>query len=276
MREEGHRLPARLRGRPWIVTILAATLLAGCGGDDSGSTSADATTADRLSAPEPEQALSKRVQPFETAVADPSCEAAVELIHPVSLPDPDDPTSRSNCGDALYLLRAEAGVKVIGSEELGTGGVVDTTLDGSDESLIWALDGTGRFKWTGAYVATPTAGKELATEAQFQQTADAFTQAVRDEDCHAVFTTFAEVSRLSQDGERAFCDGFDASFTVAPEGLSARLQKDSEAKPELLGRTEGLAVFGLATAPAGYRTLLVGVPRPGDAPVVIDVVPAER
>jgi hypothetical protein len=84
------------------------------------------------------------------------------------------------------------------------------------------------------------------------------------------------VSRLSQDGERAFCDGFDASFTVAPEGLSARLQEDSEAKPELLGRTEGLAVFGLATAPAGYRTLLVGVPRPGDAPVVIDVVPAER
>ena len=61
-----------------------------------------------------------------------------------------------------------------GSEQIGTGGVVSTTLRGSAEDLIWALDESGRFKWTGSFIGTPTPGKELATEDEFQAAADSF------------------------------------------------------------------------------------------------------
>jgi hypothetical protein len=261
------------------AAVLVAVALVGCGGgDESGLTSAGGTetTAERPSPPEPTQPLSEQIPVFERAAAHPSCDAAIEVIHPVMFPDPDHPTSKSNCSDILYPLRAESGVEVNGSQELGTGAVVDTSLNGKEESLIWALDQTGRFKWTGSFIATAAPGAQWATETQYQRTADALVEALRHEDCHAAFETLASASRIGQDGEEAFCDGFDANFTATPEGLASRLEEDADAEPVLVDTTANLAVFGLATVPAGYRTLIVGAPRPDAAPVVIDAVPVER
>ena len=264
------------RRSPWIAALLIAVAFAGCGGDDSDSESVGSTTAERPGPPEPTEPLAEQIPVFERAVAHPDCDLALEVIHPVTLTNPEKPSSRSNCDAALDPIRLEQGVKVVGDEELGTGAVVDTVLDGRRESLIWALDESGRFKWTGAFILTLKPGAGVGSEDEYRETADAFVQAVRDEDCHATFATFAADTRLAEGDERAFCKSFDGTFTASPEGLASRLQEDPDAEPELLGTTPDLAVFGLATAPAGYRTLVVGVPLPGEAPVVIDVIPTER
>jgi hypothetical protein len=64
---------------------------------------------------------------------------------------------------------------------------------------------------------------------------------------------------------------------ASPEGLGARLQADRAAEPVDLGGTRDVHFFGLATEPAGYRTIVVsGVDQGGFSPLIYDVLPVTR
>jgi hypothetical protein len=258
--------------------VAAGALLAGCGGGDESTRAASATTSttEQAATPPPVQPLSEQVAAFERAVKDPSCAAAIDLVHPVLLPDPEHPESKANCGDATYPLRAERGVEVVDSAELGTGAVVDTRLDGNRESLIWALDPSGRYKWTGAFIGSDQVGTSPVTTAVFDRVAAEFVKGLRDEDCDAVYALLESGSRLGYGSRDTFCSKFADTYVATPEGLGSRLQADPEAEPQLLGATEDLAFYGIATRPSGYRTLVLGIHRSDQDPIVIDVLPAER
>ncbi len=264
------RLAAVVAG---LVLILGAV---GCGDDEeSAATTATTTTAERPQPPEPAERLSRQIPVFQRAVAEQSCDDALEVIHPVNFRVPDDPTSERNCSDALGPVRAEEGVEVTRSDEFGTGAIVDTRLEGNEEALLWALDATGSFKWTTAYIARPQVATEPTAGLDFERTATALVEALRDGDCQAAHATLLPTGRLAYEDEQEFCKVFKDNFQ-GPGDLGTRLRKDPAAEPVPLGETRDVAFYGLVTQPAGYRTLILGTPSPGEEPLVIDVVPTER
>ena len=259
---------------------MVAIVLAGCGGDDGDDSTANATTSTTsttAAVPEAEQPIADQIPIFEHALDSLDCDDALEVVHPVLFADPEHPTSPANCDAALDPLRAERGVEILDSEELGTGAVVDTKFRGNDETVIFALDDSGRFKYTANYITRDAqVGTEPDPEVDFQGVADAFVDALRAGDCHAAHGLLADVSRLGYASEQQFCNRFEKTYTSTPEGLGSRLQDDPTAKPALLDATRDIAIFGLATEPAGYRTLILVTPGTGADPVVLDLLPTER
>ena len=260
----------RLARLPLSAAWLVVFALAGCGGEDE-----DGATVTIAKQPEPAAPLSEQLTTFERAVAKPHCGLAVQVIHPVLFTDPEHPDSFRNCEDAQFPVRAEAGVTVTDSAEYGTGALVDTELDGNKESLIWALDASGRFKWTGAFVRATQVGTDPDSESDFEDQAVAFVDALRDGDCTAAHATIDKGSRLDYGDEATFCKKFADTFE-SPGGLAERLRDDPDAVPVPLGATREVAFYGLSTEPTGYRTLIVGVSDPNHEPRVLDVVPVER
>ena len=247
--------------------------VAGCGGGDSGGGD-EVTTADH---PEPSEPLADQLPRFEQALDSLDCDDAIEVVHPVQFEDPANPSSPANCRQAVDVIRPEQGAEIIDSEELGTGGIVDTKFRGNDETTIWALDASARFKYTANYIVRdPQVGTEADPDTNFQGVADAYVKAMRDGDCHAAHPLLAGASRLGYGSEKTFCKLFDDNYTKTPQGLSSRLQADPEATPILLDATEAVAMFGLSTEPAGYRTLVLVTTGPGGDVLVDDVLPTER
>jgi hypothetical protein len=259
-----------------LAVATVVFVLAGCGGgDESSTTSSAGSTTTAADVTEPSQPLSDQIPLFERAAASGDCDDQLEVVHPVQLADPEHPASPRNC-EGANVMRFEKGVEVTDSQEFGTGAIVDTVVKDRQEALLWALDASGRFKWPGAFIHKLQVGTEARDPTRFAKPAQEFVDALRDGDCHAAYALLAQPSRLAQNDEDGFCQVFKPNFETAPEGLAVRLRKDPGAQPELLGATRDVAFFALATEPAGYRTMIVGVPSPGDAPLVIDVVPVER
>jgi hypothetical protein len=171
-----------------------------------------------------------------------------------------------------FFLEQVRGFEATASMEFGTGAVVDGQVNGEQRSLIWAIDSTGSFKWTGAFLPRHDVGTEPAAGVEFAAPAGAFVHAVRNRDCAGAFAQLLGESRLAGKDQKSFCSSFATVFTSHPEGLGSRLEADSAAAPVALGTTRDLGFFALATDPNGYRTIVVN--RPAAPPAkVFDIVP---
>jgi hypothetical protein len=252
----------------WIA-LCASMALAGCGSSSEGDS-------DGTGIPEPSQPIAEQVPVFERAASQFDCQDALGVVHPALLPEPGAGASQENCRDARSRLRTVEGFRAGESAEYGTGAVVDGEADGSTVSLIFALDDSGQFKWISGTHARSEVGTEPARQISFDPAPAALLEALRADDCRAAFATIAPETRLSYGGEKEFCAKFEDTFTSGPEGFGSRLQADPDAKPVFLGATRDEAFYGVATQPAGYRTLIVNGAAKGDQPTVYDVVPAER
>jgi uncharacterized protein (DUF2147 family) len=254
---------------PLACAVIAAAL-GGCGGGGSSGDSAGET-------PEPKHAIGERVAAFEKAAATLDCADALQVIHPVDLTDPEHPESKRNCAGATTGgLRDMKGFKATDSQQLGTAAVADGEVGGKPIDLIWALDESGDFKWIGGSIDAPQVGTEPGAIVNSRKDVDAFLAALRDGDCKAAYATMARGIRLDPGSESAFCKGFAANFTATPETLGSRLRHDPGAEPVAMGATQNWAVYGIATKPAGYRTLVVGSPQGKQPGKIFDVVPAGR
>jgi hypothetical protein len=248
-----------------------AVALAGCGGGDDGSSAEGSPDL-----PEAKQPISEQLPAFERAASRLDCEDALPVVHPVLLSQPEDPESKQNCDDPLFTLRRVRNFSATDSQELGTAAIVDGEINGDEVALVWALDEQGNFKWIGGSNAEPQVGTEPPGNLDFKQNAVAFIEALRDDDCKAAYEAIATNSRLSYGSAKTFCRKFEDTFTATPEGFGSRLQQDPDAELVDLGTTRALAFYGVATEPAGYRTLVVSAAAEGEEPKVFDVVPAER
>jgi hypothetical protein len=244
--------------------------VAGCG-DEGGST----TTSTTSSAPDAAQPVTELVSAIEQFGPHGDCEQAVKLINRFDLPEPEGGPSARNCqaiqGTLDVLHRFEPG----DSAEFGTGAVIDGTLDSKNIALTAALDDTKHFTLTGITEKRAQIDTEPAPEVNFEAPVAALVRALRDDDCTSAHASFATISRLAYASLKQFCSVFEDNFMTDPSGLGARLQADPTAEPEDLGGTRDTHFFGLATSPAGYRTIFVGTVGGGD-PFVLDVFPVDR
>jgi hypothetical protein len=245
-------------------------LLAGCGGGGGG-----ASTTSGQDVPQPKQAIPDQVPAFEEAASSSDCALALRVLQPVKLPEPEAGDSKENCAAAVPTIRSLQGFKATTSKEFGTAALVDGQVNGQELSLVWALDDQGDFKWTGLKADAHQLDTKPTGRADFKQPVDAFLQALRDEDCQAAHAQLAPGSRLSYGDQKTFCGLFAKNFTADPEGFGSRLQADTEAQAAELGGSNDFRFYGVATNPAGYRTVIVGAAGK-DAPKVYDVVPAAR
>jgi hypothetical protein len=253
-----------------VATIVALT---GCGGGSSGNGSADG---DPSGVPQPTRPISAQIPVFERATSRLECDDALQVVHPSLLPQPEASSSDANCRAALSRLRTARGFQAADSAEYGTAAVVDGEANAGTLSLIFALDEDGEFKWISGSHTRREVGTEPPPQVHFEPAATALVAALRADDCRAAFATIAPDTRLYYGGRKGFCDKFEDTFTATPEGFGSRLQADSDARPVPLGATRDQAFYGVATEPAGYRTVIVNGAVKGDEATVYDVIPAER
>jgi hypothetical protein len=252
------------------VVLGVGALLAGCGGGGGG-----ASTTSGQDVPQPKQAIADQVPAFEEAASSSDCALALQVTHPVKLPEPEAGDSKKNCAEAVGSLRSVQGFKATTSKEFGTGALVDGQSSGKEQSLVWALDDQGDFKWTGLVADAHELDTNSTERTGFKQPVDAFLEALREEDCQAAHAQLAPGSRLSYGDEKTFCGLFAKNFTADAEGFGSRLQADPEAQATELGGNNDFRFYGVATNPAGYRTVIVGAVGK-DAPKIYDVIPARR
>jgi hypothetical protein len=267
--------------KTWLLVGVVA-VLTGCGGDDaSTSASTTATTATTSSggaahvAPEPAQPVAELVTAIEGLDAQSDCAEIVKLINPADLPEPTGGTSPRNCAGLAGLLRSLRAFKSTDSAEFGTAAIIDGVIGGKDVAFVAALDETKDFKMAGLSIPRHEVGTKPRTGVDFKAPAAAYVKALRDGDCKAAHAAVASFTRLAYASEKQFCSQFKATYETAPGGLAVRLRADPGAHLVDLGATRDWQFFGLATEPAGYRTIVVGKINGGGLRVS-DSVPVER
>jgi hypothetical protein len=278
----GNGGPSRFSRALPVLIGGAAMLLAGCGGGDGSSTTESSTgesstTEASAEFPAPEQPIGAVVPVLERALAGGDCADALAVVHPVVLPEPDRADSQANCEEAQRRLRFLGDFEVTESAEFGTAAIIDGVRDGEDLALPFALDEQLAFKWTSLTNSRHEVGTAPSSGVDFEASPRALIEALRAGDCRAAHKTLAPGTRLYYENQDQFCRLFDDNFTATPEGFGSRLENDPDADLVELGTTRDLAFYGVATAPAGYRTIIVSG-SPGGEPKtrVVDVVPVER
>ena len=222
--------------------------------------------------PKAARPIAELVPAFERLGARGGCARAVALINRADLPDPLGGPNRRNCLALGKLLQRLDGFKATAEVEFGSAAIVDGTAGGKQLGLVTALDQAKRFKFTGFAFPAKQLGTKPRAGIDFKAPAAAFVKALRDGDCKAAHAAVASASRLAYASEEQFCSLFKANFLAKSTGLGARLRADPGAHLVDLGATRNVRFFGLATAPAGYRTIIVGAVDKEDA-FVYDVLP---
>ncbi|MDQ4040622.1 MAG: hypothetical protein M3141_02605, partial [Actinomycetota bacterium] len=129
----------------------------------------------------------------------------------------------------------------------------------TNHTAIFVLDWDGRYRFWGTNASDPQIGTQPKPGVDFQATADAFVEAVRDRDCAA----FVRVTMPGGDFYRGTRNTREACDTVfRGRNLAPQLRADPGVEPEPLGETLDLGFFGIATKRNHY-TLIVGT-RPTD------------
>ena len=265
-----------------------ALALTGCGGDSDEPTTATTTgvtttasstttgSADATPAvPEAAQPVAELIPALERLGAQGDCADAVKLINPSDLVEPDGGANEANCQAIQGTLDRLDGFKAGESAEFGTAAIIDGSARGDEFAVVAALDQTKSFKLLGIYFRRPQIGTEPPPQVDFEAPAAAFVKALRDDDCTSARAALSPISRLEYANLKQFCSLFEDNFMTDPDGLGARLQADPAADLIDLGGASQVHVFGLATEPAGYRTIIVGTIEGGE-PRISDVLPVER
>lgn len=253
--------------------------MAGCGGGDDASPGASTTgpgsAATTRAVPEAARPVAGLVSALGRLDARSGCTEVLKLVNSADLPEPTGGPNPRNCNALRGLIGRLRRMKASRSVEFGTAAVVDGAIGGREIAIEAVLDQRRSFRLTGLSVPRHQVGTKPRTGVDFKRPASAFVTALRAGDCKAARAVVDPVSRLAYGSEQQFCSAFDAVYMARPAGLGARLQADPGAELIDLGGTRDLRFFGLATRPAGYRTIVVGT-LPNGASRVTDSVPVER
>jgi len=249
-----------------LVSILVAAL-AGCGGNsDAGKTQ---------SVPQAAQPVAKLFAQLGRFGTHSNCKDLVKLIHASDLIEPDGGANVKNCTAIRQFGNTLAGFKASRSAEFGTAALIDGDASGKPIALAAALDQDKSFKLLGALFLRQQIGTNPRPGVDFKAPAAAFVKALRAGDCRAAHAAISPISRLAYGNAKQFCSLFKQNYLNDPAALGARLRADRAADLTDLGGTRNVHFYGLATKPAGYRTIVVGTVA-GGKPLVSDVVPVER
>ncbi len=254
-----------------IASALAAGMLvAGCGGGGGGG-GGTATSGTGARQPTPRQPITAQIAPFNRAVAAQSCRDFQPLVFSIirQLP-PGSAAGPKECRSTNQALTALRGVRFTRARRYGTVALMEgSNRSGDDEFALWALDGDGRYRFTGV------SGRPAQIDTSFRggRQAAAITQgfigAVSRGDCKQVGVVLNPSGRLmsGSTSTTAACRRLLAGRLFAPA-----VRASHDVRAEFMGGTQDLAFSGVATR-RGYFTLVlsdVGVGRFR----VLDVLPS--
>ncbi|MEA2353397.1 MAG: hypothetical protein QOJ14_1811 [Thermoleophilaceae bacterium] len=242
-----------LRQRGLAAALVAAVVLAGCGGGGNAEKEKPAR-APGASAPSGQELLATTASRLERALPARDCRVLGRLmLH--SAPraaEPDTPPTAEEC----KRIRTDAGNELAGfravrSVAYGSGGFTEGSghnrRAGEVVGVIWARDRDG--SWKAVYDAIFR--KQLGVAPAYGQTADRnaglFVRAVAGGDCDGMWRYLNVGSRFvgGNRGDRsAFCRAITPQYKDAASAF-AQIKADPGARPRSLGATRDIAFYGL-------------------------------
>jgi hypothetical protein len=243
--------------------LLATAAIAGCGDDDGDSAASEKVRF--AAASEQEHVFIERMgKLLETTSTKKDC-AQLEEINARSL-------TRFPCPPEKGLRESMATFEVVGTEDYGTGAVVDyksgNAKDGASIVLFVAPDrswGIGRF----GIVTDPSTGtSDEDSRDGYDEAVELYLDAVRERDCKA----FKEVAFITD--KKDVCK---TSF-AGTEPLAKRLKADPSAEPSYEGGNETYGFFTLETRKPVPENVTISVIRAGagegETYLILDVAPS--
>jgi hypothetical protein len=252
-----------------MVVAAATALVAGCGGSDgddekTGSAKSAPATA---SGPKPNEPLAAAAKRLERDLAGGDCKPLARLmLHSVRRGkdvDPATPPTKEECA----FIRSERsrelrGFRVSKVRQFGPAGVAEGT--GANSRLgevvgtVWALDVDGSWKLLYDAILRQQIGVPPRS-ADFGTNARKFVRAMATRDCDTFWRLLNVGSRFvrSANGHKAtFCKSIAATYKEKAGGI-ADVAADPSAKPEELGATRDIGLYGVDLKSGRYLVLML-------------------
>lgn len=257
------RLSCACMASAGIVAVAASA----CGGDGEEPSGANQPLPSESLAREPAQTFATRLAKLlETSTTKRDC-GRLEAIG-------DRSAIEFPCPPGEGLRRSMTQFEVVGTEEYGTGAVVDYASGGSEDGAAMVLSiGAGR-TWAVnrfAIITEPSTGtSDETSRAGFREAVDSYLTAVRERDCKA----FAAVAVTVGVSSNRVCEtAFRATRTLARS-----LRAEPAARPEYQGGNGTYGFFTLELRkPRPGRVTISAIrdrAKPSDDYLVLDVAPS--
>jgi hypothetical protein len=249
------------RSTTGAVAAVIAVLVAGCGGGDDKAAPAKAG-----GSPKPSEPLAAAARRLERVVPTGDCKQLGKLmLHSVrrgSPVPPSKPPSRAEC----RFIRQEArldldGFKVKKVRQFGPAGVVEgsgTHARGTNVvGTVWALDVDRSWKLLYDAILRPQIG--VQPRAGVDNNARAFVASLVTRNCPSIWRGLNVGSRFVRQANgslRTFCKQFLPAYKQKGNGI-ADIGAHPAVKPERLGATRDIALFGLDLSSGRYLVLVL-------------------
>ena len=246
---------ARSNRKPLLIAAAAVLGLLALGGIAYALLSGGGD--DETARPEPKRPIEETVERLERAVDTGSCKEFEQFQHD-DLGDQKPGTSAADCDLAKKQMAELRNFTPGKSRELGTGAVTDGKLKGEDWAIVWALDSDGLYKIVVYFsVTSPQVGTEPRGN-DFDDNAEGFITAVREQDCDGVWRHLHKDSiyvTVRKNDKQRFCTDLKGAYK-AKDGFFRGVVDNPDAEPKRLGATQDIGVFGLQVAGTYYSVIL--------------------
>lgn len=238
-----------------IASICACALALGaCGGGDGEGTTGSGSAS---SQPQPKKPISEFVAPFNEALADQDCKAAVEAVFSILRGGgKNGPPTKEECNYVKTqedsFLNGLAEVEFVDSAEYGTAALMEgdgAPGEGGKAAALWVLDQDGEFHYVSTLNGDAQIGESLPEGNNADEVAAELVSAARQGKCDP--KQIDPEGTLAQGDTKAACEGVAEGEYFAPA-----VKADPGAKPEKLGETLDWAFYGIDTKD-GYFTLVL-------------------
>lgn len=240
-----------------IASSLCAGVLAiaGCGDDTStdGGTDTSATS----TVPTASKPIAEKVEPFNKALAEGDCEAAVEAVFSVLRGGgKNGPPTRQECKYVKTheesFLNGLADVEFTSSEEYGTAALMEGDappgIDGTS-TAVWVLDSDGEYHYVQVFNGDAQIGTSLPQGNDADEVAAEIVALARKGKCDE--RNIDPEGTLAQGDTKAACEA-----VAEGEYFTPAVKADKGAAAEKIGETLDWAFYGVDTED-GYFTLLL-------------------
>ena len=238
-------------GRVGLVIVLAAvvTLPVGVG----------ATVAAK--APKADEPIKKTAAALPDAIASKDCEQEAQyFLHSIARASRNvsEPVPADECSDVLPYVAELEGLKIDRSKQFGTAAEIEGHIGKNEYVFVFAIDIDGAWRLI-AYL--PITKREIGSTPLrgAKNAAENFIDAIRDEDCPAVWRSLNRESSYvlaNPEGEAQFCEGFETALNT-PGGRPAEIATARDGDLISYGGSRTFAFFGVDLPSGMFITILV-------------------
>jgi len=252
------------------ITLLAAiggTLAlaaAGCGGSDDNGKSGNGgeqAASSQMAPPKVKEPLSVTVPAFNKAIASQSCQAyapyALTFTRPAAAQPGAAALVKDECANYKALLAKNLkNVKFNQARMYGTVALAQgpgpRMGKWTNHTALFVLDWDGKYRFYSTNASDPQIGSSPKSVTEFENTANAYVNAIRDKDCAA----FQRYSYPNAGPNLGLAPAKACQAVFTGKNLAPQLRAEPKARVMLMGATLDWGFFAVATK-KNYYTFLV-------------------